>query len=210
MTFYHLILYLQEKLQQTLPGRQAHNLMISSDRHREFYPIPENAKKSSVLMLLYEKESDIKTVFIVRPAYDGVHSNQVSFPGGGFDSSDGSLEKTALRETTEEIGVDSNRIEIIGGLSELYIPPSNFLVKPFVGYTNDIGMLIPDQHEVERIVEIDVKNFIGTHNIKMRKIRLSSGLEFDTPYYDVANLVIWGATAMILREFGEVCSGIEL
>lgn len=210
MTFDHLISYIQEKLQQNLPGRQAHNLMISSARHREFYPISDNAKKSSVLMLLYEKDGNIKTVFIVRPEYDGVHSNQVSFPGGGFNSSDGSLENTALRETKEEIGVESHRIQIIGGLSELYIPPSNFLVKPFVGYTKDIGLLTPDRHEVESIVEVDLKSFIGIQNIKMRKIKLSSGLEFDTPYYDVANLVIWGATAMILREFGEVCNEIEL
>ncbi len=210
MTFDHLISYLQERLQQALPGRQAHNLMISSVRLNEFYSIPEDAKKSSVLVLLYEKDASIKTVFILRPQYDGVHSNQVSFPGGGFKKSDISLEKTALRETQEEIGVDSARIQIIGGLSELYIPPSNFLVKPFVGYTKDIGFLTPDVHEVERIVEADLKNFIGSHNIKMRKIKVRSGLEFDTPYYDVSSLIIWGATAMILREFGEVCIGIEL
>ncbi len=210
MTFDHLILYLQERLQQTLPGREAHNMMISSARLREFYPIPDNAKKSSVMVLLYEKDASIKTVFILRTEYKGVHSNQVSFPGGGYKMSDKSLDQTALRETKEEIGIDSHRIQIIGGLSELYIPPSNFLVKPFVGFTKDIGLLTPDQHEVERIVEIDLRNFIGTHKIKMRKIRLSSGLEFDTPYYDVANLVIWGATAMILREFGQLCNGIHL
>ncbi len=200
-----LVSFLQNRLAEPLPGKRAQDLMIPSKRLNEFENIPKDARKSSVLMLLYEKKSKIYTVFILRPKYQGVHSDQVSFPGGGFKLTDKNLENTALRETKEEIGIDSSHIQILGSLSELYIPPSNFLVKPFVGFTSDIGVLKPDKHEVEKIIEVELTNLVGTKNIKTKKIRIANGIEFETPYYDVNGLVIWGATAMILREFSEIC-----
>ncbi|MEI6124258.1 MAG: CoA pyrophosphatase [Bacteroidota bacterium] len=184
--------------------------MIPSVRLAEFAAIPEKAKKSSVLLLLYKKRESIFTILILRPEYDGVHSKQVSFPGGGFQASDITLENTALRETMEEIGIASSRIQLMGSLSELYIPPSNFVVKPFVGFTRDMGRLTPDKHEVEEIIEADINQFMGNRNIKTKKIRIGNGQEIQTPYYDVSDFVIWGATAMILREFSEICSEIEI
>ncbi|HNW89509.1 MAG TPA: CoA pyrophosphatase [Bacteroidales bacterium] len=178
--------------------------MIPSVRLPEFEPIPVNARKSSVLIPLFEKNSKIFTVLIQRPEYNGVHSAQVSFPGGGYEDKDLSLENTALRETEEEIGIDRTKINIIGSLTDLYIPPSNYRVKPFIGYCNDIGELIPDKHEVKKILTVEINEFSGRKNIKSKMIRIKNGAEFETSYYDIMGLTVWGATAMILSEFAEL------
>jgi 8-oxo-dGTP pyrophosphatase MutT (NUDIX family) len=205
MELYQLVEYLRKRLNEPLPGKKSHLVMIPSVRLREFYPIPETARKSSVLLLLFEKNHIVHTLLMLRPAYNGVHSAQVSFPGGSFSAEDKSPEDTALRETEEETGLQRSKINIIGSLTELYIPPSNFLVKPFVGYTDDIGMLTPETKEVEKIYEVELEDLLGERNIRSKTIRIQSGAEFLTPYYDVSGLTVWGATAMILREFSDIC-----
>jgi 8-oxo-dGTP pyrophosphatase MutT (NUDIX family) len=210
MELSRLVGYLQKKLIEPLPGKKAHFEMIPSTRLREFYPIPETARKSSVLLLLFEKQETIYTLLILRPAYNGVHSAQVSFPGGSYSDEDLTPENTALRELEEETGISRTQIKIIGSLSELYIPPSNFVVKPFVGFTNESFNLTPDSVEVEEIYQVELKELIGNKNIKTKTIRIQSGAEFITPFYDVCGLTVWGATAMMLREFSEICRDFYL
>lgn len=196
--------FLKTRLLNTLPGKEAHFKMIPSVRLSEFDPIPENAKKSSVLLLLFEKNQKIHTTLIQRPEYKGVHSAQISFPGGSFNKTDLNLESTALRETEEEIGLDRKKVNIIGCLTELYIPPSNFIVKPFIAFCNDTGEFTPDKHEVKKIINIPIEEFSGNKNIKSKNIRIQSGKKFETFYFDIMGLTIWGATAMILSEFAEL------
>jgi len=196
--------FLKERLTHPLPGKQAHFKMLPSVRLPEFDPIPEKARKSSVLLLLFENSSKIYTILIQRPEYKGVHSDQISFPGGSYQQSDGTLENTALRETKEEIGLEPNRINIIGSLTDLYIPPSNFRVRPFIAYCAEMNELVPDKHEVKKILPVEINEFAGNKNVRSKKIRIQNGNEFDTLYYDIMGLTIWGATAMILSEFAEL------
>ncbi len=163
--------------------------------------------KSSVMILLYPAEhQDTKTVFIQRPHYDGVHAGQISFPGGRIEPGDATSMDTALRETHEEIGVDPSKIEVIGQLTSLYIPPSNHLVDPFVGICLQPPKFIPDKKEVEHILEIPVKQFFRQSNIRNMPITLSDGRCMDTPCYHINGYTIWGATAMIVSEFLAVAS----
>ena len=138
-------------LSQALPGREAQFLMEPLTRRVEMEKQKnrKNAKLSAVLILLYPKDDKIYTAMIKRPVYNGVHSGQIAFPGGKKEDDDLNLSETALRETEEEIGVLRNSVEVIGQLSQLYIPPSNFNVQPVIAYTNNIPDFILEENEVD-------------------------------------------------------------
>jgi 8-oxo-dGTP pyrophosphatase MutT (NUDIX family) len=192
---------IKNRLNSPLPGSQAHLAMIPEIRIPEFLPIPASARKSSVLILLYEKNNEAHFILTLRPSYNGVHSNQVSFPGGKFSVEDLTLDQTALRETEEEIGIKKEGIEIMGALTELYIPPSNFVVTPYIGIITRPFQLRADPVEVVEIFEVPLNAIFQKDIIKSKKITIQNGAAFVTPYFDLCDQTVWGATAMILSEF---------
>lgn len=204
--FHNFITQLKEKLQQPLPGTEAQFKMASRFRlpiDMEQFDLSK-ARKGAVLILLYPHENKINTVLTLRQSYDGVHSGQVSFPGGKLDPTDESLAAAALREAEEEVGVNKNEITLIGNLSNLYIPPSNFLVSPFVGKMDRKPLLIKHEREVEKIIEVPITYFLD-ETIKEKKIITPSEfVSFEAPYYNLEGHTVWGATAMILSELMEV------
>ncbi len=194
---------LRLRLQRPLPGLDTQLKMTSNARIRELmdFGSPENAVPSSVLLLLYPAGGEIFTVFMQRPEYDGVHSGQISLPGGKSEDGDLDPAATALREAREEIGVDPARVELIGKLTDLYIPPSNYLVSPFVGFTDFRPEFITDPVEVSRIVEVKVRELMDPLNIKELNIRVRKDFELTAPAYTPGGEIIWGATAMMVSEF---------
>lgn len=164
---------------------------------------PPDAVPSSVLILLFPAADGIRTVFIKRPRYDGVHSGQISLPGGKAEPGDPDTGYTALRETEEEIGVPAGEITLIGKLSELYIPPSNFLVTPWIGYVTFTPVFKPDPSEVDGLLEALIRDLADDRNVKEVLISVH-GMELKAPAFVMHGEVIWGATAMILSEFREV------
>lgn len=185
------------------PGIDAHLELAPRFRIPEIkdYARRENAKKSSVLILLYPYKNSICIVLTVRQKYEGVHSGQVSFPGGKFEEIDINLTQTALREANEETGIDISKINVIGTLTELYIPPSNFLVLPVVAYTSERPKFKLDTTEVAKIAEIDFDHILAKQSITEKEIIISDIIKFKAPCFYINNLIIWGATAMILNEF---------
>jgi len=187
-----------------LPGLDVQLNMAPVLRKHEIRGVGEGRDPviSSVLILLYpDANNEINTVMMQRPTYDGVHSGQISFPGGRYEETDESLAHTAIRETHEEIGISSHKIEIINRLTDLYIPPSNYIVSPFIGLLKETPVFKPDEKEVERLLTIPLQSFLGEDSIQQVPIRLSNGQTFHTPCYLVNGDVIWGATAMIMAEF---------
>lgn len=195
---------LREELKKPLPGEEAQYRMAPSYRPRLSKEEIEalNPRVSGVMLLLYEKSGVLNIAFTQRKQYEGVHSGQMSFPGGKKDESDFDLVQTALRETKEEIGVGEEEIEIMGALSELYIPPSNFLVYPVVGFAEEILGFHPQENEVEKVVEIPVDFFLDKKNVNLQtEIRLFNGAVVQVPAYVYEGHIIWGATAIMLSEF---------
>ena len=159
-------------------------------------------KKAAVLMLFYpDNNNNTRMVLILRNKYNGVHSNQISFPGGKMEKEDENLELTALRETYEEIGVKSSSINVVNKLSSVYIPPSNFKVQPFVGFSENNLVFKADKKEVSAIITPLFEELINSKIVKSKV--LVNGTTQLVPSYLIDNQVLWGATAMMVYEFIE-------
>ena len=208
MNFPIVIDALSQELKNPLPGTKAQLKMASMRRLQQIikHSKPETAVRSSVLILLYPgtQENEILLALIQRPSYKGIHGGQISLPGGKYEEGDIELQNTALRESQEEIGIFQQDVKIIGALSELYIPPSNYIVYPFVGYLDYKPALKPDLHEVAEILEISLDDLLDEEQIRNKKIHIRSGLRITVPCFEINSKTIWGATAMILSEFKEI------
>ena len=200
-SFETFITYLEERLQQPLPGLEAQIRLAPVDRIKDLQKVtgPLNAKESAVLALLFPLKNDIGILLIKRTADNSVHSRQVSFPGGKKEPDDTDLMATALRETEEETGIPQEDITVLGTLSKIYIHPSNFNVFPYVGYIN----YEPELHnndEVEKPLKVPLQELLNPEFPVEKTIRGHDGQNYLVPSYYIQNEIIWGATAMMLSE----------
>lgn len=163
-------------------------------------------KKAAVLALFYPCDTGrVNIALILRKTYKGVHSNQVGFPGGKYEDSDGSLEYTALRETEEEIGVSISKIDMITTLTKVYIPPSNYMVYPFFGFCKDHLNFKIQESEVEKMIEIPL-DFLLDDKTEIKSEQLTATNKILTvPAFKLGDYHVWGATAMILSELKDLC-----
>lgn len=200
------ILALENKLRESLPGRKAHHKLAPKIRKLDINP-PKNSIKAAVIILIYFPQNRIPEIlFIRRPEYDGYHSGQVSFPGGKADKSDQNLKITALRECNEEVGIPEHLIKILGELTPLYIPVSNFIVYPFVGICSQKVHLITDPNEVAYTFSYPLADLT---KLKIeKKILKLTNRDAEVPFYNIKNEMVWGATSMILCEFIEILKTI--
>lgn len=192
-----------------LPGEQAHLKMSPPERHELIKNLDlstVNVRKAAVMMLIYPN-SGTTLALIQRNSYKGVHSSQVAFPGGKIEANESAL-AAALRETHEEIGVTKDVINVIRPFSEVYIPPSNFLVKPFLGVASSRPDFHPDPREVVEIIELPIEDLLNDSNIRMHVMDTSYSRSIEVPSLVVNENVIWGATAMMLSELKEVLKAV--
>jgi 8-oxo-dGTP pyrophosphatase MutT (NUDIX family) len=196
-------------LQQELPGLKAQLKMLPGNRPPLPFHKPENAKESAVLILLYQSENIIKVCFIKRPADGTVHAGQISLPGGKMEKSDKDLIVTALRETSEEIGVDVHHIRILGTLTNLYVPVSNYSIQPVIGFSLSKPDFVINNSEVDELIEVPLKQLLDSENCKTGQVEAGKAI-FEAPIYAINGHKIWGATAMILSEFIEVYKKLDV
>lgn len=191
-----------------LPGEDSHMLMAPIERLIELKrkAIAANtARKAGVMVLFYPSEAmETNFVLILRKTYKGVHSAQIGFPGGKHEPGDRNYEDTALRETEEEVGVPASTITVIRKLTELYIPPSNYFVQPYLGITELYPRFIPQDSEVERIIEVPLTEFLDDSTLTERTLTTSYATSINVPAFHLQEQVVWGATAMMLSEVREL------
>lgn len=169
----------------------------------------KNAKQSAVLALFYpDVEYKTRIALILRKTYKGVHSAQIGFPGGKIEDVDTNLMDTALRETHEEIGVNPKHITVIKQMTQLYIPPSNYSVRPFIGYTDNTPNFILQEEEVQAILEVPVSDFIDDTKIVTTKVMTSYKNLIEVPAFEFNGYIVWGATAMMLSEVKDLLKAV--
>ena len=207
MNFEHHIETLKRKLALgNLPGKDAQIKMVSDTfKNRYFDTKPDkNTREGAVLVLLYPQKHSLHIPLIVRPSTEkGVHSGQVAFPGGKKEKEDPSYTYTALREAQEEVNLDTSKVEVLGQLSPLFVFASNFMVYPTLAITYEEPILKPNPEEVAAIFSADLNLLQRPETIKKTTIQTPQ-YTFETPYFDVEGKIVWGATAMMLKELIEL------
>ena len=193
-----------------LPGISSQLKMAPFMREQELNTIEDrmkNARKSAVMALFYPNaEGETNFVLILRKTYSGVHSNQVGFPGGKSEPEDINYETTALRETEEEVGVDLNTIKVIREITATYIPPSNFLVQPFIGIVQETPAFVAQPSEVETIIEVSLVDFLSEKAVIEKELTNSYMKKIQVPAFYLNEYVVWVATAMMLSEVKDIIS----
>jgi 8-oxo-dGTP pyrophosphatase MutT (NUDIX family) len=166
--------------------------------------LANNPRKAAVLALLYPNMKNETTLLLTqRASYKGTHSAQISFPGGKTEKRDLNLQETALRETFEEVGVVPSTIAVIRELTDVYIPPSNFLATPFLGFVHEKPKFILN-HEVAIIIEVLVSDLLNEKNMTSVNLSTSYMKNSEVPCFKIDNHIIWGATGMMLSEIKEL------
>lgn len=206
MDFQAFLKYLPKIEKETLPAVEAHIKLASFERISAILDKSydrDGLRNAAVMMLAYPKNSKTYLALILRNASTGVHSSQVALPGGKVEPEDINLEATALRETFEEIGILPERIQVVRPFSEVYIPPSRFLVFPFLGISQNELTFNPSPDEVAKMIELPLADLLDDSNLTVVPLKTSYSDEIEVPAFDLQGYIVWGATAMMLNELKE-------
>ncbi|MGV8995130.1 MAG: NUDIX hydrolase [Flavobacterium sp.] len=210
MTFDEFLQLTPKIAKVSLPATESHLKMSPVERRLQLLNHDYNlevARDAAVMMLIYPDQNAAKIALIVRNSYKGVHSSQVAFPGGKVEKNESTL-TAALRETHEEIGVEPNDINIVRAFSNVFIPPSNFNVYPFLGFCSSQPTFVPDPREVSAMALFSLEDILDDGNLTMQRVEASYSTDIVVPAFKVDNTIIWGATAMMLQELKDVLNSI--
>jgi len=211
MDFQYFLKFIPDLVQAPLSGEASHEKMMPLERKELLAKMnlkDNKPREAAVTMLFYPKNNETHLVLIVRNSYNGIHSAQIAFPGGKFELEDVDFSATALRETEEEIGVNRNKIEIVKAFSSVFIPPSNFMVHPFLGICREELGFIPDPIEVAAIIELPLAVFRNDSILTFENLSTSYASFIEVPAFRIDDHIVWGATAMMLSELRDVLNAV--
>ncbi|KQC33281.1 NUDIX hydrolase [Nonlabens sp. YIK11] len=187
-----------------LPGATAQMEMAAVERLEELQKAQmasKTPKEAATMMLVYPKHDVPYFVLIERMISKGKHSGQIAFPGGRSEEEDDSHAITALRETEEEVGILMSHQEVITAGTPVYIPPSNYLVRPFLAFAKANLSFTPQPSEVKSIIEVPLQELLDPANVSTHNLSTSYMANVDVPCFLLKDHIVWGATAMMLNEF---------
>jgi 8-oxo-dGTP pyrophosphatase MutT (NUDIX family) len=192
---------IEKGLWAPLPGIPAQLTMVPEPRpgHKAYFEVEDSSRKAGVLVLLYVKDGRLRVLLTRRTERVLHHRGQISLPGGEQHAGE-SLEATALRETAEELGLDLGAVRVLGRLTPLYIPPSNYCIYPTVAFIAGPLDFLPQPEEVAEVIEAPVEHLADLASVRRETWSLG-GRDVDVPFYEFEGHKIWGATAMVLAEF---------
>jgi 8-oxo-dGTP pyrophosphatase MutT (NUDIX family) len=193
---------LRTRLAGTLPGVEA-QLRFAPNPLRSGWVaghFPPDARVAAALLLLYPAENGGAAVpLTVRASSLARHAGQISLPGGAADEGE-TLAQTALREASEEIGVDPASVRVIGELTPVHVIVSGFTLHPVVGVADVRPAFQAAPGEVDEILEVSLDDLRDASRIRVGT-RIREGAAVEYPYFDLLGHEVWGATAMVLGEF---------
>jgi len=192
---------LELRLHREKPGLQSQLKMVPDPRpsDKTYQEGGNTCLRAAVLVLIYPRDDGFSLVLTRRTSQMAHHQAQISFPGGQMDK-DESPAETALREAAEELNIAPAEVRVLGELTPLYIPPSNYCIYPVVAVASRRPNFRPSLHEVAEVIEVPLVHLLDTKNIKREKWPLR-GMNVTVPFYLFQGHKIWGATAMVLAEF---------
>lgn len=199
---------LEERLRNPMPGLSAQLRMVPEPRpgQKTYEEVQDTCRPAAVLVLIYPRRGRLHLVLTLRTSKVDHHRDQVSFPGGKMDSHE-TICEAALREAAEELGVPAEAVRVLGQLTPLYVPPSNFCIYPVVGAAEKRPRFRPAPAEVAEVIDLPLDALLDPGGLR-REVWSLNGRETIVPYYAHAGHKIWGATAMILAEFVELIAGL--
>lgn len=195
------------KFEQELPGEQSH-LAFMPFRGSSMEQVRKGIafRDAAVAIILFHNEAGkLCTIVTRRQEYDGSHSGQISFPGGKKEIDDDNLLDTAIRECYEEIGVHARNFEVLKELTPLFVPVSQFLITPYVFYTeNKTFEYMRSEREVAAIHEVDLLALYASEVVQLDIPMNTNYILKNVPHFQQGDILIWGATALILNELKDI------
>lgn len=187
-----------------LPGLETQLKMAAVERLEELQRVTlehKTPRRAAVMMLIYPNNDNAHFVLIERMESKGAHSGQIAFPGGRKEVEDIDDSVTAIRETHEEVGIIPAHQEIITAGTPIYIPPSNYMVAPYLAFAKEELQFTPQPSEVKSIIEVPLHELLDVKNEQYHTLSTSYMTDVTVPCYRLQNQIVWGATAMMLAEF---------
>lgn len=205
--------FLAKELQEDLPfkniedesiDKHLRQFIIERQKHPKYKP-----RVCAVMIALFERADEIYIPCILRPQKSRFHPGQIAFPGGGREEQDNDLSDTAIRETVEEIGVTVPKNQIIGDLTDMYVPPSNSLITPKVAFLENPPTYNIDPNEVDKVIEIPISDLLNSKNHVTKPITVQKEIIVQMPAIRTGEHLVWGATARIMKELALVFNKIN-